>query len=279
MSAFKHENIINDEHLQVFFDIARDEQFICPAHWHSHLEVLFVLDGTMTAYVNSQKYELNTFDLLVVNSNDIHSTYIDGAITYILLQIPEEYVMGILPAFPLVRFQEYYPNATTYAPYLHLANVLCTMKEDFEQKARGYELHFTSCLFSFLHDIYKYYSVEISPTENLRSNRDISRIEEVIRYVRLHYRESLSLQEIAQIQCISKEYFCRLFKEYTGQTFLEYVNTLRLARFHMDLTQTSEPITLLLEKHGIQNYKVFMRLFKEAYHMTPSQMRKNRQET
>ena len=276
MSTFKHENIIDDENLQVFFDIACDENFICPAHWHSHLEVLYLLEGDMIAYVNSQRYELHPSDLLFVHSNDIHSTYIDKRITYILLQIPAEYISRIFPASVSLRLQEYFPNTFEHPQYKSLTEDLLMLKKIFEDKEKGYELQFTSCLFSFLYNIYKNYASPVSISENSKSNRDISRIEEVIRYVRLHYTENLSLQEIAGLLCISREYFCRLFKEYTGQTFLEYVNMLRLTQFFTDLTQTSESITTLLERHGIQNYKVFMRLFKKVYHATPSQIRKNR---
>ena len=74
------------------------------------------------------------------------------------------------------------------------------------------------------------------------------------------------------------EYFCRLFKKYTGQTFLTYVNQIRLQYFHSDLLQTDESITYLMNKNGITNYKVFLRSFKEAYGMPPGQLRKKQRE-
>lgn len=273
MPSFKHENIIDDQHLQVYFDIACDEQFLCPAHWHTHVEVLYLLDGQMGAYVNSQRYELRPSDLLIIHSNDIHSTFMDDKVTYILLQIPAEYISHVFPAFSTLKLQEYFPAATEDDQYRSLAEKLLALKEFFVQKETGYELAFTSCLFSFLYELFKNYASPLSSLERSKNNRDIARIEEIIHYVRSHYTENLHLNDMADMLCISKEYFCRLFKAYTGQSFLEYLNTVRLVRFYVDLTQTRESITFLLEKHGITNYKVFMKLFKETYHTTPSKIR------
>ena len=275
MPSFKHENIVDDNYLQVFFDTAVDENFICTAHWHSHLEILLVLSGSMVAYSNSQKYILGPSDMLVITPNDIHSTYIDKTITYILLQIPADYISRILPDYALVHFQEYFPASAGNPHHAHLSALLLTIKQDYDSKEKGYELHFTSTLFQLLFELYKYFSIELSSIENAKNSRDINRIEEAIRYVRLHYTESISLSDISDFLGISREYFCRLFKDYTGQTFLEYINTFRIVHFYTDLVQTSESITYLMEKHGITNYKVFMKLFKGAYHGTPLQIRKS----
>ena len=48
--------------------------------------------------------------------------------------------------------------------------------------------------------------------------------EEVIHYVKSNYKKEISLNEAAGLLNVSPEYFCRLFKKQTGQTFLEYLN-------------------------------------------------------
>ena len=275
MPAYKHENIIDDTQLQVFFATTFDVNFICTAHWHNHLEIILVLAGSMVACINSQKYLLGPSDMLVINSNEIHSTYIDESITYILLQIPSDFISKTLPNYPSIRFEEFFPASNSSFSTTCLRNYLLDMKKDYETKEDGFELHFSSVLYQFLFCLYKNFSIKLSPVENAKNNRDIKRIEEVIRYVRLHYSETITLSDVAASVCLSREYFCRLFKEYTGQTFLEYLNTYRIVHFYTDLVQTTDSITYLLEKNGITNYKVFMTLFKETYHATPKQIRQN----
>lgn len=273
MPLYTHENIIDDNHLQVFFAAPFNENCICPAHCHNHLEIILIISGTMVAYINSQKYLLGPSDMLVINSNDIHSTFINDSITYILLQIPADFISRTLPNYSLIHFQEHYPSSNRNVPYTCLRNYLLDMKKDYEEKEDGFELHFTAILYQFLFCLYKNFSMSLSSTENAKNNRDIKRIEDVIRYVRLHYTEPITLSDTAASVCLSREYFCRLFKEYTGQTFLEYLNTYRIVRFYSDLVQTTYSITYLLEKNGITNYKVFMNLFKKTYHATPKQIR------
>ena len=69
------------------------------------------------------------------------------------------------------------------------------------------------------------------------------------------------------------EYFCRLFKKYTGQTFLEYLNDVRTMQLAKELIQSDDTITVLMEKHGLTNYKVFLRTFHKLYGMSPQKYR------
>lgn len=86
----------------------------------------------------------------------------------------------------------------------------------------------------------------------------------VMNWVKVHYPEPLSLETAADSLALSKEYFCRLFKKYTGQTFLEYLNDVRTMHLYEDLQNSDETITVLMEKNGLSNYKIFMRTLQKA---------------
>ena len=95
-------------------------------------------------------------------------------------------------------------------------------------------------------------------------------------FVREHYGERISLADAAGLLSITPEHFCRLFRKYTGQTFLAYVNQIRMEHFHTDLLETDKNITFLLDKNGITNYKGFLRKFKEAYGESPKEVRRRK---
>ena len=67
---------------------------------------------------------------------------------------------------------------------------------------------------------------------------------------------------------------CRFFKKHMGVTFLEYVNSIRLSHIHQDLLETDEAISVLLERHGFLNYRLFVRMFRNAYGCSPSALRR-----
>ena len=87
--------------------------------------------------------------------------------------------------------------------------------------------------------------------------RDLERMKLCMEFVREHYGERISLADAAGLLAITPEHFCRLFRKYTGQTFLAYVNQIRMEHFHTDLLETDKNITFLLDKNGITNYKGF----------------------
>lgn len=84
-----------------------------------------------------------------------------------------------------------------------------------------------------------------------------------------------TIEEISQVAHLRPEYFCRFFKKHMGCTYLEYLNTIRLANIYQDLLLTDYPISQLLELHGFTNYKLFRRMFHDHFHDTPRVIRKN----
>jgi len=274
MSTYSHETIFDDSKLQVRFEILNIFNEIYPAHWHSHIEVLFVLSGCMTAYINNHVYELQSHNMLLINPKDIHSTQAHGEVNYILLQIPHSNLKLLLPDLELLHFQEFFASLDeNNSSNDCLANCLMQMKQCFEEKEDGYQLHFTSLLYDFLYILYKKHTTKLTLHNREKADRDFQRIEQIISFVKKNYQNQITLKEAAANLSLSTEYFCRLFKKYTNQTFLEYLNTVRLINFYNDLIQSKNSVTYLLEKNGITNYKVFMRMFKGAYGDTPNKIR------
>ncbi|MBR5801050.1 MAG: helix-turn-helix transcriptional regulator [Lachnospiraceae bacterium] len=275
MNTYAHEIIHDDSSLQLLFLPVHVDNLYSPLHWHSHLEILYVRSGYMTAFVNEKKYTLRRDDMLLISPRDLHSTRAYGQLDYILLQIPYDYLARSLEQFPLLQFQAYFPSITMNATQKKLRELLLTLYRLYEEKEDGYQLMFSSVIYEFLYILYRNHTKILTASPDAGENRNFSRIEETVQYVRKNYRNDISLSEIAGRLNVSNEYFCRLFKKHTGQTFTEYLNAVRLLHFYQDLISTGYSVNDLLEANGIKNYKVFMRMFKDTYHTTPHKLRKN----
>lgn len=274
---YEHELVQDDFQLQLHFAVIHSTNEYYPAHWHNHLEILLILDGTMAAFVNDRKYELTYHDILLINPREIHSTQIHGSIRYILLQIPLEDLKRLMPNFEMLHFEEHIPfEAAKNKAANRMETLLISMQNEFDQKNDGYQLHFTSLYYDFLHELYISHSVQLSIQTRNKATKNLTRIELIMDYVKAHYQTAITLDEIAGSLSISPEYFCRLFKKYTSLTFLEYVNTVRLVHFYYDLKHSNDSITFLMDKNGITNYKVFIRMFKQAYGSTPAKVRNSK---
>ena len=103
----EHEIIFEDVRTQLYFACYTGEEKMLPAHWHEHLELVYVLEGEMTAYSQDSVYELVRGDLFLANTSEIHYTHTHCGTRYCLLQIPPAHLKRITPDWKTLRFQEY----------------------------------------------------------------------------------------------------------------------------------------------------------------------------
>lgn len=64
----EHEIIFEDVRTQLYFACYTGEEKMLLAHWHEHLELVYVLEGEMTAYSQDSVYELVRGDLFLANT-------------------------------------------------------------------------------------------------------------------------------------------------------------------------------------------------------------------
>lgn len=271
---FSHETIRDDAFTQLYFKTIEASNELLPAHWHAHLEILCILNGKMTAYINESSYQLLPGDILVVNPKDIHYTHVHGNGRYDLLQIPSAHLSRMTNGWEALHFTEYLPQKDSGSSLNSQLNTIFSKLRELDQAhPKGYRLLFLIQIYELLYLLYTEASTVVSMESRNRSTRDFNRMEQSMQYVRQNFRHPITLSQVAAELSLTPEYFCRLFKKYTGQSFLTYVSQVRLLHFHDDLLHTKESITYLLEKNGITNYKTFLPAFKAAYGTTPQKLR------
>ena len=194
---------------------------------------------------------------------------------YLILQISARQLRSYLPDFDQLRFDTLIPY-TKSKQNAQLFSALLAMETIFQEQPHHYELLFTARLYEFLYILCRDHCTTTASTVTADSDRDRLRITRVMQWIREHYQENLTLDTAASLLAVSREYFCRLFKKYTGQTFLEYLNDVRTIHLAKDLSACDDTITSLMEKHGLTNYKVFLRTFRKLYGTSPQKFRKGK---
>ena len=284
----EYENVLDDHPGKLHFTFVNTWDQLLPAHWHEHLEIVYVTGGAITASINDVSYELKKGDIFLVNSNDIHYTYTHEDARYFLLQIPPVHLERVSPRWNSLKFQEFIPgesedgeknrNMVRACLNSQMAEIFHEIDGLYQEKKEGYHLLVLAAVYRLLFLLY---------TEGIRTEeeasgshgalRDLERMKLCMEYVQAHYGDTISLADAAGLLSITPEHFCRLFRKYTGQTFLAYVNQIRMEHFYNDLLETDENITFLLDKNGITNYKGFLLKFKDRYGQSPKAVRrKNR---
>ena len=100
-------------------------------------------------------------------------------------------------------------------------------------------------------------------------------IKTALDYIGLHYKEAVTLEELADISGLSPNYFSSMFKEQVGETYIDYLTELRLMQAKELLLTTHRTVKEIANEIGYLDDKYFRKLFKNRFGVIPSQFRKN----
>jgi len=122
-----------------------------------------------------------------------------------------------------------------------------------------------------IHDVPLTENVE--PINPLAIETHQSMIEQVEAFLHENYYRDLSLEEVAESVHLTPHYFSKLFKKQTGQTFIDYVTTLRIEKAKELLRDERLNIKEVCYDVGYKDPNYFSRVFKKWTNLTPKEYR------
>lgn len=275
---FKHELVKPNNDINIKFIHATDYGRFVSSHWHSSMEIIYILDGTLDVTINGITHILNADDLIVISPKCIHSTNHQLENTSILLQIPFSILQNNISNINNIFFK-CYPDIITAKNSTALQNIKALLKEFatiYDSKPNCYTLKATSLLYDILFILINSFGVYSEIFDQKKSERYFDRLSLITQYVKEHYSECIDLNTISNEVGLNPEYFSRFFKKYMGTTFLKYLNNIRLEHVHSELLNTDYSISEIIERNGFTSYKQFISIFKETYGCKPSDIRKDK---
>ncbi|WP_405450734.1 response regulator [Paenibacillus sp. HJGM_3] len=105
------------------------------------------------------------------------------------------------------------------------------------------------------------------------SNEVVQGIVKAISFIRQHFNQEIRLADAAKAANMSRSYFSQCFRDIVGQSFNDYIRSLRIAHAQQLLRQTANPIYWVAEQCGYFNEKYFSRVFYEQMGVLPSEYR------
>lgn len=93
------------------------------------------------------------------------------------------------------------------------------------------------------------------------------------RYIQKHYREKITLENVATHTFFSPGYLSNLFKEETGESFVGYINRVRVETSKSLLLQTDRSLIDIATACGFEDQSYFARVFKKVTGISPSKYR------
>ena len=105
------------------------------------------------------------------------------------------------------------------------------------------------------------------------------RLQKVFDFVMRHYSTDVQLEQVAEIVPMTKNAFCRFFKQRTNKTFFQFLTEIRMQHArHLLIERQELPIATVAILSGYPTISNFNRQFKESNKVTPKVFRKMRKQ-
>lgn len=247
-------------------------------HYHNFYEIIYVLEGEYSSFIEKQIYHLHKGDFLLINQNVLHKYHHiekkHDSSRRIILWITDSMLVRLSGGEENLAACFQREEACAYHFPVHYEEMLrgfllkLAMSEVIEGEseemkkvlARGY-LTLFFCYLNSLCARREYFfageETELPPM-----------VETVSSYIDAHLGEKLTVEVLAEQVHMSKYHFVRKFKELTGVTVHGYLIDKRLIKACRELKAGSS-IEQAYQRAGFADYTSFLRNFKNAYGVSP----------
>lgn len=111
-------------------------------------------------------------------------------------------------------------------------------------------------------------------TNVVLDEKDSAKLDKVFEYIITNHREKVTLEEVAELVCMTPTSFCRYFKSRTQKTFSVFLSEVRISNACKLLGQNSYNVGEACYASGYNNISNFHRQFLSITGMTPNQFRR-----
>ena len=231
-----------------------------PQHWHSYFEIELILSGTATHIYNGTEYSISPGDLYLLTPVDFHGIAAEDSLELVNISFDE----SCLPPNLLSWFSS--PEAEKF---LHLSG------DDFDRFHAAIDLlrHECRCdgpcAMQLLEYLLSYFTHRCPKQPSHTAGAEhLQGISKAIAYISLHFRESITLEQLAVISGYNPSYFSELFRKVTGKTYKQQLCELRISYAKM-LLANGLSVSETCFASGFGSLSNFTAVFREKCGMPP----------
>lgn len=265
------------------------KEFDYPIHIHDVLELNFVANAAGARRVVGDSSEvIDNLDLVLITSpdlehvweqyecksEDIHEVTVQFRLNFDLDTSPFRFSSYKSIYDMLIRAQRglAFPPEAIILVYHRLAR-LSSIEEGFIAVQE---------FFSILYELSKFDDARELASSSFAKVEVVSeskRILKVKNYIDEHYKDDLSLEQLADLVGMTPTAFSRYFKQRTAKNISEYIVDIRLGHAARLLVDTSDSVSEICWATGFNTLSNFNRLFRKRKGCSPTEFREKYQKT
>lgn len=279
---FNNTDIYFDSEVNIYVN-RYHENFESLMHTHDFQEINYVAEGKGFHYINDE--------ILPVTSGDIFIIPIGTAHVYRPISLESNIPLVVYNCvFPAEQFMEWCRSiphpfngermfSTSDQSYYHYHDsqhearvVFDLLYKEFIQHRPGYRTLLIARVIELLILLFRFENDSLAHELPSASHR----LDPAFSYIKTNYQMPISLEQMANMVYMSGSHFHRLFKKTTGQSFVEYLQNVRIEESCKLLRTTALKVQDISTRVGYQDMQFFLKLFKKKTGVTPRAYRKNR---
>ncbi len=265
---------INEVSLSFFPDL------VTPAEWHNEMEFDYILSGSMTFVIEGVKVKVSEDQGIFINSHRINHAYSETKedCNYIRVLLNPT----LLSANYMFETRYLKPFTSVYGcSFVFLqedvswqAEILSTIKKLLETKGDGWSDFAIQILFMRIFELL-YFNTYHDPTASPDAFIDVFALKNMLLYIGAHYREKITLDDIAAAAGCKKSKCTQLFKDFLDTAPVNYLGKYRLSKGLTLLADTDLSIGKISYDLGFNNgSSYFCEAFKKNFGISAVEYRK-----
>lgn len=239
-------------------------------HFHEDYEIYYLISGERHYFINDRTYHIKSGDLVLINSNVIHRTTSPKTDGYerFLFSFHKQFLVNMSKSLKGLDLLKCFNGNSVVLrldkPKQELIeqNFVRLMNECKNKK------HFANREYMDLLAAELLINVNRCYFEQPEYNNDYleykyKKFFDIVTYINNNYMNDISLELVSKNFFLSVSTFTRTFKQATGFTFIEYLNSLRIKNAQNLLLNTDLSVSEISAKVGFNSQEHFSRVFKK----------------
>ena len=237
-------------------------------HTHNYAELFYITGGKGQFLICDQIYPVDTYDLVMVNPNVPHTEASTGSkpLEYIVLGISgiELASSGVFNGQFLIL---------NHIENRELTACIHNILREMEAKNSGYEDICQS--YAEILTIRLMRNIALFAGEKPQGLSDNPQCATVKRYMDLHFKEPLTLDQLASEVHMNKYYLAHAFKQEYGISPINYLISRRIEESKYLLSETDLTISQIAQVLGFSSPSYFSQAFRKTQGTSPVDYRRN----
>ncbi|MGG6312389.1 AraC family transcriptional regulator [Paenibacillus macerans] len=239
------------------------------SHFHSTYEIYYLLAGKRDFFIKDRTIVIEAGDIVIIPPNMLHRTTNAKIPEHerLIVNIHEKEMIPAKNSSPDILQplfeKEYILIRSSQLDQVSIQSLAQQIILEMREAKPGFEMYALTLTLQLLIICCRHVK-QSSPEPPVFPSPMHERISEIVRYINDHYSEKLSLHLLAEKFYVSPYYVSRCFKEATGFTFVEYLNSIRVKEAKKLLVHSSLKVNLIAKKVGFGSVTHFGRVFKQV---------------